>query len=78
VPRGRRHASRFARAYASFDRGLEVAPRAIGLDSALVERLRLDLPMEVVRVAMDGEIRRQRTPLEYRLARGALNLVVPS
>jgi diacylglycerol kinase family enzyme len=78
VPRGRRHARRFARAYASSDRGLDVEPRPLGLDSALVERLRLDLPIRVVKVAMDGEIRRQRTPLEYRLARGALNLVVPS
>jgi len=78
VPRGRRQARRFVRAYARLDRGLEVEPRALGLDSALVERLRLDLPMRVVRVAMDGEIRRQQTPLEYRLARGALNLVVPS
>jgi len=64
--------------FTGLDRGLEVEPRALGLDSALVERLRLDLPMRVVRVAMDGEIRRQQTPLEYRLARGALNLVVPS
>jgi diacylglycerol kinase family enzyme len=78
VPRGRWHARRFVRAYASFDRGLEVESRPLGLDSALVERLTLDLPMRVVKVAMDGEIRRQRTPLEYRLARGALNLVVPS
>jgi diacylglycerol kinase family enzyme len=78
VPRGRRQARRFARAYASSDRGLAVEARPLGVDSALVERLRLDLPMRVVKVAMDGEIRRQRTPLEYRLARGALNLVVPS
>jgi hypothetical protein len=33
--------------------------------------------MRVVKVATDGELRRLRTPLEYRLARGALNLVVP-
>ena len=61
-----------------FDRGLKVESRALGLDSALVDRLTLDLPMRVVKVATDGEIRRQQTPLEYRLARGALNLVVPS
>ena len=77
VPRGRRQARRFARAYAQFSRGLEVEARPLGLDSALVERLRLDLPMRLVKVAMDGEVRRQRTPLEYRLARGGLNLVVP-
>jgi diacylglycerol kinase family enzyme len=77
VPRGRRQARRFARAYASIDRGLDVEARPLGLDSALVERLRLDLAMRVVKVATDGELRRLRTPLEYRLARGALNLVVP-
>jgi hypothetical protein len=76
VPRGRRHARRFVRAYARFSRGLEVESRPLGLDSALVERLRLDLPGRVAKVAMDGEITRQQTPLEYRLARGALKLVV--
>ena len=77
VPRGRRHARRFARAYASATRGLAVEPGPFGVDTALVERLRLDLPAHLVLVAVDGEIRQQRTPLEYRLARGALNLVVP-
>jgi hypothetical protein len=60
------------------DRGLWVAPRPLGLDTALVDRLRLDLPLPAVKVAMDGEIRRQRTPLEYRLERGVLTLVVPA
>jgi diacylglycerol kinase family enzyme len=78
VPRGRRHARRFARAYASAARGLVVESSPLGVDAALVERLRLDLPGQVVQVAMDGEIRQQRTPLAYRLARGALNLVVPA
>jgi diacylglycerol kinase family enzyme len=78
VPRGRRQARRFARAYARMGRGVAVEARPLGLDSALVQRLRLDLPRTVVKVAMDGEIRRQRTPLEYRLERGALNLVVPA
>jgi diacylglycerol kinase family enzyme len=78
VPRGRRQARRFVRAYARADRSPRVEPGPLGLDTALVERLRLDLPPRVVKVAMDGEIRRQRTPLEYRLVRGALNLVVPA
>ena len=78
VPRGRRQARRFARVFARTDRGLWVAPRPLGLDTALVDRLRLDLPLPAVKVAMDGEIRRQRTPLEYRLERGVLNLVVPA
>jgi diacylglycerol kinase family enzyme len=32
----------------------------------------------MVKFATDGELRRQQPPLEYRLAPGALNLVVPS
>ena len=78
VPRGRRQARRFARAYARMDRGVAVESRPLGLDDALVQRLRLDLPMALVKVALDGEIRRLRTPLEYRLERGALQLVVPA
>ena len=77
VPRGRRQARRFARAYARVDRGPAVESRPLGLDSALVQRLRLDLPMAVAKVALDGEIRALRTPLEFRLERGALDLVVP-
>ena len=77
VPRGRRQARRVARAYASWDRGLEVRAMPLGIDTALVERLRLDVPMATVKVATDGEIRRMKRPLEYRLERGALNVVVP-
>lgn len=77
IPRGRRHARRFARVFARTDRGLLVEAKPLGLDTALVDRLRLDLPMPTVKVAMDGEIRRQETPLEYRLERGALSVVVP-
>jgi diacylglycerol kinase family enzyme len=78
VPRGRRQARRFARAFARTDRGLSVGARPLGFDTALVARLRLDLPMPAVKVATDGEIRRQRTPLEYRLEREALNVVLPA
>ena len=59
------------------DRGLAADGHALGLDSALVDRVRLDLSRHTVKVAVDGEIARQRTPLEYRLERGVLRLVVP-
>lgn len=78
VPRGRRQARRFARAFARTDRGLSVRARPLGLDAALVDHLRLDLPRSEVKVATDGEIRRQRTPLEYRLERGVLSVVLPA
>jgi diacylglycerol kinase family enzyme len=76
VSRGRRQARRLARAFAMTDRGLPVKAKPLGVETALVQRLRLDLPRTRVKVAMDGEIRWQRTPLEYRLVPGALNLVV--
>ncbi len=78
VPRGRRQARRFVRAFARSDRGLTVEGRPLGFNTALVDRLRLDLPRQLVKVARDGEINRQRTPLEYRLEREALNVVLPA
>jgi diacylglycerol kinase family enzyme len=77
VPRGRRQARRFARAFAGWDRGSPVEAKPFGLDSALVQRFRLDLPRTSIKLAMDGEIRRQRTPLEYRLEPAALRVVLP-
>lgn len=77
VPRGRRQARRFVRAYARSDRGMPIEERPLGLDGALVQRFRLDMRRPVVRVATDGEIKLQRTPLDYRLEPRALNVVVP-
>jgi hypothetical protein len=62
-------------AYARSREGLPVESRLLGLDSVLVDRLRVDLPARSASVALDGEIRRLSVPLEYRLARGALKLV---
>ena len=74
VPRGRRQARHFMHAYARSREGLPVESRLLGLDSVLVDRLRVDLPARSASVALDGEIRRLSVPLEYRLARGALKL----
>ena len=78
IPRGRRQARRLARAFARTDRGHAVEAKPLGLDAALVQRLRLDLLAPVVKVATDGEIARKKTPLEYRLERGALKVVLPA
>ena len=77
IPRGRRQARRFARAYARMDRGLPVKTQPLGTDTVRVDRLRLDLGKHTVKVATDGEINRMRVPLEYRIARGALKVVLP-
>jgi len=78
VPRGRRQARRFLRAYSRAARGVAIEEKPLGVDTGLVQQFRMDLPMRSVKFATDGELRRQRPPLEYRLAPGALNLVVPS
>jgi diacylglycerol kinase family enzyme len=75
VPRGRREARRFASAYHRLRRGTEIAPRAIGVDSAVVDRLELAVHRPTAEVALDGEIRRVSSPLVYRFAPDALCLV---
>jgi diacylglycerol kinase family enzyme len=75
--RGREQARRFSRAYGRVHRGLEVRPRALGVDAALVQSFRLDLPAGMAPVATDGEIKPAAMPLVYRYAPDALRVVVP-
>ena len=77
LPRGRRQARRFARAYAKLDRGRPVTAHALGVVSGIVDHLTLTLHAGSADVALDGEIRRVATPLEYRFAPDALRLVTP-
>lgn len=78
VPRGRRQARRFARSLARRDPNASTRPPAPGMDSVMTDELRLVLRARSVEVGLDGEIRRLATPLEYRFAPGALNLVTPA
>ena len=48
------------------------------LDSFIAESLSVDLRRAKADVAVDGETIRLETPLNYRLARGTLNLVAPT
>lgn len=76
VPRGRRQARRFARAYRRRDREGD-GRHPLRVDSALVDQLTLALVEPWTEVALDGEIRRMATPLEYRFSPDALRLVIP-
>jgi len=78
MPRGRRQARRFAKAFSRLDLGLPNGAPALGMDTALVDRFRLRLSGSSAPVALDGEIKRVATPLDYRLAPGALRLVAPA
>ncbi|HEX5387335.1 MAG TPA: diacylglycerol kinase family protein [Gemmatimonadales bacterium] len=82
--RGRRQAWRFARTYA---RGASVHPRAdepvaesagFLIDSVLVDHCRVEVHRDRLNVAQDGEITRMQPPLDFRLARDALRIVVPA
>jgi diacylglycerol kinase family enzyme len=75
LPQGRRQARRLARAYARLDRGDPLQPKPLGIDTALVESFRLAIHGRTAEVALDGEIRRLATPLDYRFAPGVLRLV---
>ena len=75
IPRGRRQARRFASAYHRLRRGRSAASRPIGVDSAVVERLELALAEPWAEAALDGELRRIRTPLLYRFVPDAVRLV---
>ena len=64
-------------AFAAAARGLHVVSRTPHVDSFLVDSCSIHMPRRVGYVATDGEIQRMETPLRYRLARGALKVVVP-
>jgi diacylglycerol kinase family enzyme len=76
--RGRRQARRFARAFGRTSRGLPVGDQAFLVDSAMVAELRLDVPAAAARVAVDGELQLEATPLHYRHGPDLLRIVVPA
>jgi diacylglycerol kinase family enzyme len=48
------------------------------MDTFVVDECRIELPRRAGRVAIDGEIVEMTSPLEYRIDRDALRLVVPA
>ncbi|MBA3342983.1 MAG: diacylglycerol kinase [Gemmatimonadaceae bacterium] len=59
-------------------KGVDEVSRTIELDSFIVERCRITMRKSLARVAADGEIKSMPTPLEYRIARDALHVVIAS
>lgn len=58
-------------------RGTRALVRARFVDSFVVDRCRVELRRPNGRVALDGELVPLHSPLEYRVARDALKIVVP-
>jgi len=74
IVRGRTRARLVALAFAAASRGLRAASRTPHLDTFLVEHCRIE--QKHATLAVDGEIVRLQSPLEYRFGEGALKLVV--
>jgi diacylglycerol kinase family enzyme len=74
----RRHRARLlAVALAAVARGVEKVRRMPELDAFLVEKLKIDFRRPTIVAAFDGETEAMNTPLEYRIERDALRVVVP-
>jgi diacylglycerol kinase family enzyme len=76
IVQGRRPARLFAVAMNAIARGTRQAARLPQFESFLVDSCRIDLHRPNTSVAIDGEVKVMETPLEYRIERDALRLVV--
>jgi diacylglycerol kinase family enzyme len=77
IVRERRTARLLAVALAAATRGVWEVASTPTLDSFLVDRCVIRIPGRLPRIALDGEIVPMRAPVEYRLERGALSVVMP-
>ena len=76
VVQGRRPARLFAVALAGIARGTRQAARLPHFDAFIVDSCRIDLTRPQATIGLDGELKVMDTPLEYRIERDALRLVV--
>jgi diacylglycerol kinase family enzyme len=74
IVRGRTRARLVALAFAAAARGVRAVSRTPHLDSMMLQRFRIE--QRHATIAVDGEIVRMPSPLEYRFGKGALRLVV--
>ncbi len=78
IVQGRRPARLFAVALAGIARGTKEASSLPQFDSFIVDSCTIDLRRPAATIALDGELKRMNTPLEYRIERDAIRLVVPA
>jgi diacylglycerol kinase family enzyme len=77
VVRGRKRARLLVVALAAVARGVDTVARMPEVDAFLMDRFTIDLRRHHTLVAFDGETEMMATPLEYRIERDALRVVVP-
>jgi len=76
IVHGRQKAQLFMLALAAIAKGTEEASRLPDFDDFLVESCRIDVDRPLTTVSLDGELKRMTTPLDFRIERDALRLVV--
>jgi diacylglycerol kinase family enzyme len=76
VVRGRGKAHLFALALAAIAKGTREASRLPEFDDFIVDSCRIDLTRPRATIGLDGELKKMQTPLDYRIERDALRLVV--
>ena len=76
IVRGGKRARLFAVALAGIAKGTEEAEKLPEFDDFLVESCRIDLTRSPALIGLDGELKQMSTPLDYRIDRDALRLVV--
>lgn len=76
IVQGGRPARMFALALAGITQGRQRAESLPEFDDFLVDACRIDLTRPTATIGLDGELKRFRTPLDYRIDRDALRLVV--
>ena len=76
IVNGRKRGRLFAVALAGIAKGTKGAEQIPEFDDFLVESCRIDLTRSHALIGHDGEIKEMRTPLDYRIERDALRLVV--
>lgn len=76
IVRGGKRARLFAVALAGIAKGTEEAEKLPEFDDFLVESCRIDLTRSHALIGLDGELKEMSTPLDYRVDRDALRLVV--
>jgi diacylglycerol kinase family enzyme len=73
---GRKRARLFAVALAGIAKGTKEAEKLPEFDDFIVDGCRIDLTRSHALIGLDGELKEMRTPLNYRIERDALRLVV--
>jgi len=76
IIRGHGKARLFAIALAAIAKGTKEASKLPEFDNFIVDSCRIDLTRSHTTIGVDGELKKMQTPLDYRIERDAIHLVV--